>query len=79
MTEWELRIHAQRWAETVEKTPLIVDVMGLTHGFTAIDPQHGHFTVELWQDPKDGCWHILTADTRRDGESSSHPCNYRGY
>ena len=78
MTEWELHQHAQRWAEAVEKTPLIVDVMGLTHGFTAIDARHGHFTVELWQDPQGGRWHILTADTREGGESSSHPCNYKG-
>jgi hypothetical protein len=77
MTEIDLNAHAKRWAEAVEKTPLIVDVMGLTHGFTAIDATHGHYTVELWQDKKDGRWHVTTSDTRKDGEFSSHPCNYK--
>ena len=78
MTETDLYIHARRWAEAVEKTPLLASAMGLTHdgGLLAMDAQHGHYTVELWQDPKDGRWHILTADSRKDGESSSHPCNY---
>jgi hypothetical protein len=78
MTEWELNAHAKRWAEAVEKTPLIVDVMGLTQGFLDFDPQHGHFTVELWRDPTDGRWRITTADTRKGGAWSSHPCNYKG-
>ena len=78
MTEWELHQHAQRWAEAVEKTPLIVDVMGLTQGFLAFDPQHGHFTVELWKDPKGGRWHVLAVDTLKGGAFSSHPCNYKG-
>lgn len=80
MTEWELNIHAKRWAEAVEKTPILASAMGLTHdgGLLALDAQHGHYTVELWKDPKDGRWHVTTTDTLKGGDFSSHPCNYRG-
>ncbi len=78
MTEIDLNAHAQRWAETIEKTPAIVNVLGLTHGFVALDATHGHYTVELWQDKKDGRWHVTTTDTRKGGDFSSHPCNYNG-
>ncbi|MBO18863.1 hypothetical protein [Herbaspirillum sp.] len=79
MTEIDLNAHAKRWAEAVEKTPILASAMGLTNdgGLLALDATHGHFTVELWKDPADNRWHILTADTRKDGESSSHPCNYK--
>ena len=80
MTEWELNAHAKRWAEAVEKTPILASAMGLTNdgGLLALDATHGHYTVELWQDPKDKCWHVTTTDSRKDGEFSSHPCNYKG-
>ncbi len=78
MTEIDLFIHAQRWAESVEKTPILASAMGLTESLLAFDATHGHYTVELWQDKEDGRWHILTADFKEDGESSSHPCNYKG-
>ena len=80
MTEWELNAHAKRWAAAVEKTPILASAMGLTNdgGLLALDATHGHYTVELWQDKKDGRWHITTADSRKDGEFSSHPCNYKG-
>ena len=80
MTEIDLHIHAQRWAGAVEKTPVLASAMGLTApgGLLALDATHGHYTVELWQDKKDGRWHITTADSRKDGEFSSRPCNYQG-
>lgn len=78
MTEPDLHAHAKRWARTIEATPAIVQSLGLTEGFLAIDATHGHYTVELWRDEKDGRWHVLTADPRNGGESSSDPCNYKG-
>ena len=77
MTEIDLHIHAKRWAEAIEKTPAIVASLGLTEGFLADDNLWGHYDVKLCQDEKTGSWHVLTADSRITGESSSHPCNYK--
>lgn len=80
MTEIELHIHARRWAEAIEASPILADLItDRADGFLrATDPQHGDYTVQLWQDEEDGRWHILTAEVRTAGESSSHPCNYKG-
>jgi len=78
MTEIDLHIHARRWAEAIEATPAMVRGLGLTEEFLAFDGRHGHYTVELWRDQADGRWHVLTADPRPFGASSSHPCDYKG-
>ena len=76
MTEIDLHAHAKRWAKAIEKTPAIVQSLGLTEGLLADDKLWGHYDVTLWLDEEDGRWHVLTADSRHAGESSSHPCNY---
>lgn len=79
MTEIELHIHARRWAEAIEASPILASAMGLTNGggLLALDATHGPYTVELWKDKRDGRWFVTTSDTRKDGEFSSHPCNYK--